>query len=59
MPREGTTEGFTAVVGFEYCNRLFAIENALTEDKNITDAKGAPGNIPALLSRCERHARVN
>jgi len=29
MPKNGTVEGSTAAVGFEYCNRLFAIEKDL------------------------------
>lgn len=33
MPRDGTVEGSVAAVGFEYCNKLFAIEKDL---ENLT-----------------------
>lgn len=29
MPRDGDKSGSTAAVGFDYCNRLFAIEDKL------------------------------
>lgn len=57
MPRDGTIEGSSAAIGYEYCNQLFSIEKELQgltpEDRKIQRQERSKAVLEAYLAWVE------